>query len=94
MRNAMLINKKDNVIVAVEALKKGTAAVYETECHEEEVVAAEDIQMYHKLARRDIKKGEQVIKYGEYIGEAGEDISLGSHVHTHNVLSIREKVVE
>lgn len=28
MRNAMLINEKDNVIVAIEPLSKGTKAVY------------------------------------------------------------------
>ena len=29
MRNAMLINEKDNVIVAIEPLSKGTKAVYQ-----------------------------------------------------------------
>lgn len=31
MRNAMLINEKDNVIVAIEPLSKGTKAVYQGE---------------------------------------------------------------
>ncbi len=39
----------------------------------------------HKYARRDIKAGENIIKYGQPIGHATEDISAGEHVHTHNV---------
>ena len=39
----------------------------------------------HKYADRDIKKGEDIIKYGCSIGHATEDIKKGEHVHTHNV---------
>ena len=39
----------------------------------------------HKYAIRDIAKGENIIKYGNPIGHATEDIKRGEHVHTHNV---------
>ena len=39
----------------------------------------------HKYAVRDIKRGENVIKYGSPIGHATEDIPRGAHVHTHNL---------
>ncbi len=39
----------------------------------------------HKYAIRDIVKGEQIIKYGQPIGHATENINAGEHVHTHNV---------
>ena len=39
----------------------------------------------HKYALKDIKKGENVIKYGNPIGHATEDITAGEHVHSHNV---------
>lgn len=39
----------------------------------------------HKYALRDIKKGENIIKYGNPIGHATADIKAGEHVHTHNV---------
>ncbi len=39
----------------------------------------------HKYALRDIKRGENIIKYGQPIGHATEDIAKGDHVHTHNV---------
>ena len=39
----------------------------------------------HKYALRDIKCGEDIIKYGNPIGHAISDIKKGEHVHTHNV---------
>ena len=39
----------------------------------------------HKYAARDIKCGENIIKYGNPIGHATSDIKKGEHVHTHNV---------
>ncbi len=39
----------------------------------------------HKAALKDIKRGENIIKYGYPIGHAVEDIPAGSHVHTHNL---------
>jgi len=39
----------------------------------------------HKYAVRDIKKGENIIKYANPIGHATEDIKCGDHVHTHNM---------
>ena len=44
-----------------------------------------DIESGHKYALKDIKKGEDVIKYGEPIGHATEDIKSGDHIHTHNL---------
>ena len=41
----------------------------------------------HKYALCDIPKGEYVIKYGEIIGRATQDIKAGEWVHTHNVKS-------
>lgn len=39
----------------------------------------------HKYARRNIKKGEEIIKYGHPIGIAQSDIKMGEHVHSHNL---------
>lgn len=47
--------------------------------------AAEEIQSGHKIARRAIGKGERILKYGQVIGVATQDIAAGAHVHTHNV---------
>lgn len=39
----------------------------------------------HKVALRDINKGENIIKYGYPIGYAISDIKQGEHIHTHNI---------
>ena len=39
----------------------------------------------HKYALRDIRDGEDIIKYGNPIGHATCDIKAGEHVHSHNV---------
>lgn len=39
----------------------------------------------HKVALRDIRAGEDIVKYGYPIGHAVEDIKEGGHVHTHNI---------
>ncbi len=39
----------------------------------------------HKYARFDIKKGENIIKYGSPIGHATKGIKKGEHIHSHNL---------
>ncbi len=92
MRNAMIIDAKDNVAVAIEPIAKGDNAVYVYEGREVSLPALEDITIYHKLATRDIAKGEPVVKYGEHIGIASSDIKAGEHVHVHNVEGHRENL--
>ena len=88
----MIIDPKDNVAVAIEPIAKGTAAVWVAGGKEASVTALEDITIYHKLATRDIAKGEPVVKYGEHIGIASCDIKAGEHVHVHNVEGHRENL--
>src|SRR5262249_47926185 len=54
--------------------------------HNGSVVRLRDrVNLGHKLALCDIRKGEAVSKYGQIIGFASQDISAGSLVHVHNV---------
>lgn len=46
-----------------------------------------EIPAGHKIALEPIKKGEFVVKYGEVIGRATQDIQPGQWVHTHNLKS-------
>ena len=92
MLNAMIIDVKDNVAVAIEPITKGETITYLCEGQDVTLTAAQDITIYHKLARKDIAKGEPVVKYGEHIGIAGCDIKAGEHVHVHNVENHREEL--
>ena len=43
----------------------------------------------HKVALKDIKKGDTIWKYGQDIGIAKANIGKGEHVHVHNVKTKR-----
>ena len=81
MNKIVQITPRDMVAVALQPLAANEAVSYGTG----EVPPLSDIPMGHKVALRDIKKGEPVIKYGFPIGEATEDIPKGGHVHSHNL---------
>ncbi len=51
------------------------------------LVGSNEIPSGHKFALKDIKQGEFIVKYGEIIGRAKQDIKKGEWVHTHNVKS-------
>lgn len=83
---------KDTVgVVVVEGLKAGTdmLAVITHDNSDFRVTAKMDIPIGHKIALKDIKKGETIWKYGQDIGIAKADIAKGEHVHVHNVKTKR-----
>ncbi|MGJ8609626.1 MAG: UxaA family hydrolase, partial [Octadecabacter sp.] len=49
------------------------------------LIAQDRIPAGHKIALGDIPKGTQILRYGEVIGSATQDISRGGHVHSHNL---------
>ena len=87
MKNAMLIDPADNVVVAIEPIAKDSPVEYDCGGETRRLTALEDITIYHKLACRDIAQGEPVVKYGQHIGSAVTEIRAGQHVHVHNVES-------
>lgn len=93
MINAVLISEKDNVIVAIEQIKKDDKIEYkDLKGKLKSLKSLEDIKIYHKIAIKDIKKDDPVIKYGEHIGFAITDIKIGQHVHDHNIEGRRENL--
>lgn len=91
MINAVVISEKDNVVVVREYVKKGEEISYrDLDGEIKNITALDDIKIYHKVAREEIKQDDNVIKYGEHIGVAGDNIHIGNHVHEHNVISVRE----
>ncbi len=84
MNRLLQITPHDMVAVALEPLKAGESVSYGTG----EIALLEDLPMGHKVALRDIREGEPVIKYGYPIGKALADIPAGTHVHTHNLKTL------
>jgi len=84
---AILIDKKDNVGTALCQLESGESIHAEIEDCAVDIVLLQNIPFGHKFALKDIQQGEAVIKYGESIGLATNQIRQGEHVHVHNVES-------
>lgn len=91
MANALLIHPTDNVVVVTQPVEAGETIRYAAPGGETCVTAVEAIPIYHKAALRDISAGETVLKYGQPIGRAVQDIRTGEHVHCHNVESGEER---
>ena len=73
------LDAADNVVVARMEIAAGTAIP------DEGIQALADVPMGHKLAARDLKAGEPILKYNTVIGFAAEDLPAGSYLHSHNI---------
>ena len=94
MSNPQLLvhEKKDTVgVVVVKGLKAGTdmLCVVTHDNSDFRLTAKMDIPIGHKVALKDIKKGDTIWKYGQDIGVAKAAIGKGEHLHVHNVKTKR-----
>ncbi|MCQ2341689.1 MAG: altronate dehydratase family protein [Paludibacteraceae bacterium] len=81
MTQILKIHPADNVVVAIQPMSAG--AVFEIDGMH--ITMLEDVPAGHKIAIRDIKKEENVIKYGFPIGHAKEDKKAGSWMNENNI---------
>jgi altronate dehydratase small subunit len=81
----VMMKPQDNVAVALSDIPAG--AVVNVICQDKsfQIELKDSIEFGHKFAVIPIVQGEDVLKYGEVIGVASQDISVGQHVHVHNV---------
>ena len=84
-------DKKDTVGVAVIDVKAGQSLEGRSLDTNEALKAKAnmDIPLGHKVALRDFKVGDDVVKYGVVIGRVVQPIKQGDHVHVHNVKTKR-----
>lgn len=89
-KNLIIISQNDNVAVALADLKaKETYTVNNLT-----VTLLEDIPFGHKVALCDINENDNIIKYGHPIGHAKCNISKGNHIHTHNLKTNLDGVLD
>lgn len=86
---AIVMKAKDNVCTVVEAVAAGATVSMDINGAIHYVTAGDSIPLGHKLAIRDIQQGDIIVKYGEIIGRATQNIAVGRHVHVHNLESCR-----
>jgi (2R)-sulfolactate sulfo-lyase subunit alpha len=84
-------DKKDTVGVAVVDVQAGQSLEGRDLATNEKVTAKAlmPIPLGHKIAMKDFKVGDTVIKYGCEIGRVVAPIKAGDHVHIHNVKTKR-----
>lgn len=75
----LTLTPSDNIAVALHKLETGTPF------DASGTLAADDIPSGHKVALTNIGAGQEIIKYGQVIGVATQNIARGAHVHVHNV---------
>jgi (2R)-sulfolactate sulfo-lyase subunit alpha len=85
-------SRKDNVgVVVVEGLGPDTdmLCVVTEDDSDFRLTSKQAAPIGHKIALKDMKKGDTIVKYGEDIGRAITDIGKGEHVHVHNIKTKR-----
>ncbi|NLO82052.1 MAG: altronate dehydratase [Clostridiales bacterium] len=80
MSKIMKIHPMDTVAVALDTLLPGEILQLDGE-----IRVRDTIKKGHKVALKPIRAGEEVLKYGYPIGRASCDIVPGTWVHTHNL---------
>ena len=82
---SIAIHPDDNVAMCVDPLDPGDSTEIVLGSKRYRILASTTIPAGHKIALRNIPKGDNVIKFGHRIGRAAADIHAGDHVHIHNV---------
>ena len=77
------MHPKDNCATSLMSLAENEVI----ELLDRKIKLSQPISSGHKFALIEIKKGENVIKYGEIIGIATDDINIGDWIHIHNIKS-------
>ena len=92
MNNKLLkIHSTDNVAVALTDLPSGTTCTLE----DKSIVTTKDLIPFgHKVATEPLEKDENIIKYGQPIGHAITTIIPGQHVHTNNIKTNLEGILD
>ena len=90
---ALKVNDMDNVAtIFVNGVKAGmTVNIRDKKGNSVCETLLTDIPYGHKVAVKRIDKGDPIIKYGEEIGVATQDIEAGDYVHVHNLDSQRAR---
>ena len=90
MNNTDIIihDDKDNVgVVVIDLTKKDqeySCWIMESD-KTVKIQSINNIPLGHKIALKDFKQGDTILKYGHDIGKVVASIKKGDHVHVHNV---------
>jgi altronate hydrolase len=86
-RKVLKVHPDDNVIVALQDLRRGESVVY----NGIEYILVDDIPAKHKFFTRDMNPGDEVIMYGVLVGKAQMYIPSGGLMNVFNVKHAADK---
>ena len=75
------INPADSVVVCLQPKQKGDIITVD----DTTITLAQDVPAGHKVLIRDVRQGENIIKYGYPIGHARQDLKVGEWVNEDNL---------
>ena len=84
-KSILMLDPKDNIAVCLRDITAGEQVTFSMGNKAMSAKVVDPIPRGHKICVKEIKKGTQIIKYGEIIGKATKPIHVGQHVHVHNV---------
>ena len=79
----LLMSADDNCLIARLPLAAGAVV----EIDGAPVTLREDIPLGYKVARRVLRSGDKVLRYGALIGSVTTEVACGAMLHTHNLAS-------
>jgi altronate hydrolase len=88
--SAVRVHPDDSVAVAVRSFEAGETVTVDGE----RITLKDAVPAGHKFALRPHREGEPVTKYGYAIGRATVDVEAGSWLHSHNMRTALEGVLE
>ncbi len=83
MNKLIQIHPSDNVLIIRSSILPGDKELI----GDISILFTMPLGLGHKIAVKNIMKGEQIIKYGVPIGSALQNIKIGDHIHLHNMKS-------
>ena len=87
--DAIIIKEQDTVATALRDIQPNEEITVGVGDEARPFVVQEFISYGHKFSVKDIALGENILKYGEVIGQATKEIRAGTHAHIHNIESLR-----
>lgn len=85
MKKILILDARDNIAVCLADFAEGDLIQQD----DITIRVKNLIPLGHKIAIKEILKSGGIIKYGERMGHAVTAISVGEHVHIHNILGDR-----
>ncbi len=87
--DSLVMSEKDDVATVLRDMPSGESFISIKAQVMQTLSLLDSIPFGHKVAITFIQQGTEVIKYGDVIGKATQDIRAGEHVHVHNIEGMR-----